>query len=209
MTALWRGATPLLLASKSAARRALLAGAGIPFESRDAMVDERAIEAALHERVDEFRAGAVAVARELAHAKAMAVSASEPDRLSLGADQTLALGDRLFVKPADRAGARETLAALQGRTHELHSAICVARGGRVLFEAAPVARLTLRPLSASFIEAYLDAAGEAVLTSVGAYQLEGLGIHLVERIEGDHSVILGLPLAPLLAFLRTEGSLIG
>jgi septum formation protein len=205
MSSLWRGAAPLLLASKSAARRAVLKAAGIPFESRDAMIDERVVEAPLRQA----GAGAAAVARELARKKALAVSTREPGRLVLGADQTLALGDRLFSKPGDRAAARAQLAALQGETHELHSAICVARDDRVLFEAGPVARLTLRPLSADFIEAYLDAAGEVVLGSVGAYQIEGLGIHLVERIEGEHSVILGLPLPPLLAYLRAEGSLMG
>lgn len=205
MTGLWRGAAPLVLASKSAARRALLAAAAIPFESRDAMVDERAVEAPLLE----MGAGGATIARELARKKALAVSAREPERMVLGADQTLALGDRLFAKPANREAARAQLRALQGATHELHAAICVARGGDVVFEAAPVARLTVRPLSASFIEAYLDAAGDEVLGSVGVYQLEGLGIHLFERIEGDHSTILGLPLPPLLAYLRAQGSLFG
>jgi septum formation protein len=204
MSALWRGAAPLLLASKSAARRALLAAAGIPFDACDAMIDERALEAPMRE----VGAGGAAIARELAWKKALAVSAREPERLVLGADQTLALGDRLFTKPAGRAEAAAQLAALSGKTHELHSAICVARGGRVQFEAAPVARLTVRGLSAAFIAAYLDAAGAAILGSVGAYQLEGLGVHLFERIEGEHSVILGLPLPPLLEFLREEGSLL-
>ena len=204
MSALWRGGAPLLLASKSAARRALLAAAGIPFDACDAMIDERVLEAPMLET----GAGGAAIARELAWKKALAVSAREPERLVLGADQTLALGDRHFTKPADRAEAAAQLAALSGKTHELHSAICVARGGRVQFEAAPVARLTVRALSAAFIAAYLDAAGAAILGSVGAYQLEGLGVHLFERIEGEHSVILGLPLPPLLEFLREEGSLL-
>jgi septum formation protein len=204
MSALWRGAAPLLLASKSAARGALLQAAGVPFEARDAMIDERAVEAPLR------AAGArgATIARELARKKALGVAAQAPGRLVLGADQTLTLGERLFAKPADRAGAAAQLAALSGQAHELHSAICVARGGEVLFEAVPVARLTMRALSAAFIEAYLNAAGEAVLGSVGAYQLEGLGAHLFERIEGEHSVVLGLPLVPLLDFLRGEGSLL-
>jgi septum formation protein len=204
MSALWRGAAPLLLASKSAARRALLTAAQIPYEARDAMIDERALEAPLLEA----GAGGAAIARELARKKALAVSAREPGRLVLGADQTLTLGEKLFSKPRDRAAAAAQLAALSGQTHELHSAICVARGDRVQFEAAPVARLTMRALSAAFIKAYLDAAGARILGSVGAYQLEGLGVHLFERIEGEHSVILGLPLPSLLEFLREEGSLL-
>jgi septum formation protein len=203
MSALWRGAAPLLLASKSAARRALLTAAGIPFEARDAMIDERALETPLRQA----GASGAAIARELARKKALAVAAREPGRLVLGADQTLALGDKLFTKPGDRAGAAAQLAALSDRTHELHSAICVARDDAVLFEAAPVARMTMRALTGAFIEAYLDAAGAAVLGSVGVYHAEGLGVHLFERIEGEHSVILGLPLAPLLEFLRAEGSL--
>ncbi len=203
MSALWRGAAPLVLASKSAARRALLEAAGIPYEARDAMIEERALEAPLREA----GAGGTAIARELARKKALAVAAREPGRLVLGADQTLTLGERLFAKPADRAGAAAQLATLSGRTHELHSAICLARDDAVVFEAAPIARLTMRALSAAFIEAYLDAAGGAVLSSVGGYQLEGLGVHLFERVEGEHSVILGLSLLPLLAFLRAEGSL--
>ncbi len=204
MSALWRGAAPLLRASKSAARRALLTAAGIPHEARDAMIDERALEAPLREA----GAGAAAIASKLARKKAFAISAREPDRLVLGADQTLALGERLFTKPEHRAGAAAQLAALSGRTHELYSAICVARGDDALFEAVAVARLTMRVLTHAFIEAYLDAAGEAVLGSVGIYHAEGLGVHLFERIEGEHSVILGLPLPPLLGFLRVEGSIL-
>ncbi len=203
MSALWRGAAPLLLASKSATRRGLLTAAAIPFENRDAAVDERAIEAPLREA----GAGGAAIALHLARKKALAVSAGAPGRLVLGADQILSCGERLFSKPANRAAAGAQLAALSGKTHELHSALCVAREDKILFEAAPVSRLTMRPLSPAFIKTYLDAAGDAVLGSVGAYQLEGLGVHLFERIEGDHSVILGLPLLPLLAFLRAEGSL--
>jgi septum formation protein len=125
----------------------------------------------------------------------------------IGADQTLALGPRLFSKPTGRAQAAEQLRALAGNTHELHSAVSVARAGKILFSEVSVARMTMRRLSAEEIGAYLDAAGEAVTTSVGAYQLEGVGVHLFERIEGDHFTILGLPLLPLLAFLRGQGLL--
>jgi septum formation protein len=125
-----------------------------------------------------------------------------PGRLVLGADQTLALGVRRFSKPKDRASAAEQLRALRGETHALHSAIAVAHGGTIAFEHVAVARLTMRDFSDAFLERYLDAAGAAVTTSVGGYQLEGIGVQLFERVEGDHSTILGLPLLPLLSFLR-------
>jgi len=201
--ALWRGATPLVLASASAVRRAILNAAGVPVEVNPADVDERALEA--HEQP----ADACAVAVLLARAKARAVAASAPDRLVLGADQTLALGPRRFSKPQDRASAREQLQALSGNTHKLHSAVAIMRGREVLFEHDEVARLTMRSLSEPFIDIYLDAAGAAVTASVGAYQVEHLGIQLFERIEGDHFTILGLPLLPVLGFLRREGSLAG
>jgi septum formation protein len=203
MTHLWLGKAPLVLASKSPARRALLEGAGLPFETVAAEIDERAVEAPLRAA----GASAEAIAAHLARAKALAVARSVPQGLVLGADQVLALGSEIFSKPEDMAAARAQLAKLSGRTHALHSALCVARGENVLFETVATARLTCRVLSADFIARYLAAAGEAVLGSVGAYQLEGLGVHLFDKIEGDHATILGLPLLPLLAFLRQEGSL--
>jgi septum formation protein len=135
------------------------------------------------------------------------VAADARGRLVVGADQTLALGRRRFDKPSDRAAARAQLRALAGRTHELHAAVAVARGRDVLFEDVGIARLTMRALSEESLDRYLDAAGAAVTATVGAYQLEGLGVHLFERIDGDHFTILGLPLLPLLAYLRAEGSL--
>lgn len=203
MTDLWLGKAPLVLASKSPARRALLAGAGLPFEVIAADIDERAVEAPLRAA----GASAEAVAAHLARGKALAVASSAPQRLVLGADQVLALGNEIFSKPKDLAAAQTQLAKLSGRTHALHSALCVARDEKVLFETVATARLTCRELSADFIDCYLAAAGDAVLGSVGAYQLEGFGVHLFETIEGDHATILGLPLLPLLAFLRQEGSL--
>jgi septum formation protein len=128
----------------------------------------------------------------------------EAGRYVVGADQTLALGDALFTKPANRTEAAEQLQALAGRTHELHSGVAVARNGNILFQHVAVARMTMRPLNDTAIGAYLDMAGERVTSSVGAYQLEGLGVHLFDRIEGDHFTILGLPLLPLLAFLRSQ-----
>ena len=125
----------------------------------------------------------------------------------VGCDQTLALGERRFSKPADRAAARAQLMAMRGKTHELHSAVAVCRNGAVTFGHVAVARLTMREFSEEFLEAYLDAAGRRVTASVGAYQLERTGIHLFEKIEGDHFTILGLPLLPLLGHLRDEGVL--
>lgn len=201
--ALWLADKPLVLASKSAPRRALLEAAGIPVEVRPADIDERAVEQAA------AASAAGEVAALLARAKARAVAAVMPGRLVLGADQTLVLGARRFDKPADRAAARAQLRALAGKTHELHSAIAFVRDGEVLSETVQVARMTMRRLDDHFLDAYLDAAGSMVTESVGAYQLERYGVHLFERVEADHFTILGLPLLAALDFLREEGSLAG
>jgi septum formation protein len=198
---LWCAARPLVLASRSASRRAMLAAAGIPVEISVPQIDERAVEAAAGPL------GPVEAAVLLASEKAKAVAWRLPGRLVAGADQTLALGTRRFDKPADVAAARGQLVALAGKTHELHSAVAVARNGDILFAATDTARLTMRRLSEAFLNSYMEAAGAAVLDSVGAYQLERLGIHLFERVDGDHFTILGLPLLRLLDFLRREGSL--
>ena len=166
-------------------------------------IDERAIEA----RVGDL--GPSQVANLLAESKARTAAAGWPGRIVLGADQTLALKTRRFNKPDDRAHAREQLRALAGRSHELHSAVVVASDQDVLFASVQSARLTMRTMSDRFIESYLDAIGSQALTSVGSYQLEGLGIHLFEQIEGDHFTILGLPLLPLLTFLRRSRLLAG
>ena len=204
MTTFWLADRPLLLASKSQARRALLASSGIPFETMDAQIDERAVEAPLREA----GAGGAAIASHLARHKALAASALQPGRLVVGADQTLALGEDVLTKPRDRAAALAQLAAISGRSHTLHAALCLARDGEVVAEGAAEAQLTCRTLSASFIATYVDLAGEAVLQSVGGYAVEGLGIHLFEHIEGEHSTILGLPLLPLLRLLRDAGCLV-
>ena len=195
---LWRGNTPLILASQSRARQALLANAGIGFEAVTAEIDERAVQQA------SGLSAPGGIASLLAREKALSVSARQPGKFVIGADQTLALGERLFSKPAGRAQAAEQLRALAGQRHELHSAVAVARDGKILFEAVAIAGMTMRRLGEAEIDVYLDEAGDAVTSSVGAYQLEGLGVHLFERIEGDHFTILGLPLLPLLAFLRSE-----
>jgi septum formation protein len=195
---LWRGKYPLILASQSRARQMLLANAGIDFEAVPADIDERAAQQS---------SGLSApgeIAALLAREKALSVSMRQPGKYVVGADQTLALGNRLFSKPAGRAQAAEQLRALAGRSHELHSAVAVARDGKISFESAAIARMTMRRLDEAEIGIYLDEAGEAVTSSVGAYQLEGLGVHLFERIEGDHFTILGLPLLQLFAFLRSE-----
>jgi nucleoside triphosphate pyrophosphatase len=195
---IWRGQYRLILASQSRARQVLLANAGIPFDAVPAAIDERAVQ-----RDSGFSAPGE-IAGLLAREKACFVSSRNPGRYVIGADQTLALGDRLFSKPAGRAQAADQLRLLAGETHELHSAVAVALDGKMLFSEVSIARMTMRPLSGEEIRTYLDTAGDAVTTSVGAYQLEGLGVHLFERIEGDHFTILGLPLLPLLAFLRGQ-----
>jgi nucleoside triphosphate pyrophosphatase len=200
---LWLADEPLVLASRSESRRAVLAGAAIPIEILPADIDERAIE------TQAGRTPAGEVALILARAKATAVAAQRPGRLVLGADQTLGLGDRLFAKPADLAGARAQLKSLRGTTHALHSAVVLVRDGGVVFEQCEIARLTMRDFSDQFLEAYLEAAGSSVTASVGGYQIEGVGIQLFERIDGDHFTILGLPLLQLLACLRREGCLAG
>ena len=180
----------------------LLTNAGITFESIPAAIDERAIQEA---------SGVTApaeIARLLAREKALAVARRKAGHFVVGADQTLALGGRLFNKPTDRLEALAQLKALAGHVHELHSAVAVARDGKIMFDHVAVAYLTMRHLGDAEIEAYLRQAGEAVVTaSVGAYQLEGLGVHLFEHIEGDHFTILGLPLLPLLGFLRNQSQL--
>ncbi|MGF6428736.1 MULTISPECIES: Maf family protein [Bradyrhizobium] len=195
---IWRGPQKLILASQSRARKMLLENAGLDFEALPADIDERVVQK------NSGLSAPGEIALLLAREKALFVSRQRPGQYVVGADQTLALGQRMFSKPAGRTQAAEQLALLAGQTHELHSAVSVARDGKVLFGDVSVARMTMRRLAAGEIESYLDHAGEAVTTSVGAYQLEGLGVHVFERIEGDHFTILGLPLLSLLAFLRGE-----
>ncbi len=199
---LWLAAEPLVLASRSAIRRTLLETAGVPIEIRPADIDERGIEARAPLQAP------VAVAALLAREKATVIAQIAPGRLVLGADQVLSLNGERFSKPADRAAARAQLAKLSGQTHELYSAIAFARNEAVLFEHVGVARLTMRAFSDRFLDDYLDAVGDAATASVGAYQLEGLGIQLFERIDGDYFTVLGLPLITALDFLRRHGCLV-
>jgi septum formation protein len=199
---LWLASEPLVLASRSEVRRTMLEAAGIAVEVRPADIDERGVEATAP--AGDAGAAAALLARE----KARAIAAAMPGRLVLGADQTLTLGAQRFSKPADRAAASAQLRALAGRTHELHSAVAFVRDGAVLFEHVGVARLAMRPLPEAFVDAYLDAAGAAATASVGAYQLEGLGVQLFDRVDGDYFTVLGLPLLPALEFLRRQGFLL-
>ncbi len=193
----------VVLASASSARRALLEAAGVPFDVRPAGIDERAVEVPL------IAGGAspADLASALADEKALAVSREDGNAVVIGADQTLDVDGNRWTKPANLAEAREQLARLSGREHRLHSAVAIARGGTLHWRHREEARLTLRPLTAAEIDAYLGEAGEAVLASVGAYQIEGPAIRLFERIEGDYFAILGLPLLPLLRYLRSEGEI--
>lgn len=198
---LWLGPQPLVLASQSHARQTVLSNAGIPFDAIPADIDERGIADA---------SGLSApgeIAALLAQQKAAFVSNHHPGRLVLGADQTLALGARGFNKPADRTAAAKQLRELAGRRHELHSAIAIVRNGITLFADVSIARMTMRPLTDAEIDAYLDVVGDKATSSVGAYQIEGLGVHLFDGIHGDHFTILGLPLLPLLGFLRSQNLL--
>lgn len=197
----WRERQPLILASQSAVRRSLLTSAGIPVEAIPADIDERAIQQGSG-LTDPGKIAAL-----LAGEKAKFVSAKYPGRYVVGADQTLALGERLFSKPANLAAAAAQIATLAGQTHALHSAVSVIQDGVSLFSHVGIARMTMRPLTEGEIAAYIAEAGDAVTASVGAYQLERTGVHLFEQIDGDHFTILGLPLLPLLGFLRSRNLL--
>lgn len=194
----------LTLASASPARRAMLKGAGLSFEVTPAQVDE----AALRDHLAQEGASLSDIAGLLAEYKAQSISKTNPEALVIGADQLLVLGHEIFEKPKDISAARQTLQRLRGKTHELISAVALVRNGECLWRTSDAARLTMREFSAEFLEAYLAEEGEAVLTSVGAYQLEGRGAQLFRKIEGDYFTILGLPLLPLLAVLRDAGEII-
>jgi septum formation protein len=197
-------AEPIILASASAARAALLGAAGVAFTVEPAAVDEAGLKR------DARRVGdsAIDCAGALAAAKACRVSDRVPEALVIGADQILAVGSEWFDKPGDLAEAREQLRALRGRTHTLAAAVCVARGGKLLRRATSVPEMTMRRFSEAFLEGYIAAEGEMLLGSVGAYRLEGRGVQLFSRIRGDHFAVLGLPLVELLGFLRERGAVL-
>lgn len=193
----------VLLASKSEARRAMLAAAGLIFECVEAELDEAAAKAGLEAAGFDPRG----VAEELAQLKALSAEACESD-LVIGADQTLELDDgTMLSKPGSRAEAFEQLRSLSNRTHLLHSAAVVVEGGETRWWQSETVALTMRPLSEAFLESYLDREYEAIRWSVGGYRIEGPGVQLFDRIEGSHFAVLGLPLLPLLAYLRERGLL--
>ena len=195
----------IILASGSPFRKAMLVNAGIDVEAVPAEVDERALEAPLQGS----GASPEDVALVLAEAKATEVSERRRGALVLGCDQTLSLGDDVFHKPADMEGARRHLLALSGKTHQLNSAAVLVRDGQVLWRYVGIASMTMRKLDPGFIGRHLARVGDKALASVGAYQIEGEGIQLFDKIEGDHFTIVGLPLLPLLAELRTLGAIDG
>jgi len=203
MSALWKLDQPLLLASSSVTRLHLLQSAGVPVETCCPDVDERALEANLQAR--NMKADAIAL--ELAMAKGAQVSRLCPDRLVVAADQTLSFGQAQLHKPKTLDDARAQLRKLSGTTHALHAAVACFRNGEQVFAHVESARLTMREFGEVFLDAYLSGAGDAVTRSVGGYQVEGLGVHLFDRIDGDHSTILGLPILPLLAYLRRAGAI--
>jgi septum formation protein len=191
----------LILASTSPFRRRMLEAAGLSFRVVPPDVDEAALKSSL---------GSIApasLARALACAKARAVSARAPGALVIGADQVLALGARLYDKPGSLAEARDQLLELRGSTHQLHTAAALAQAGEVIWTCLDAPSLTMRAFGPAFLDTYLAAAGESVCAIVGAYEIEGRGIQLFDRVTGDHFAIIGLPLLPLLAELRTRGAL--
>ena len=199
-----QAATPrLVLASTSAARRQLLSSAGLRFDVVSAAVDEAAIRKAA--RADFLSAGETALM--LARLKATQISAGDPAALVLGADQLLACGGEWFEKPQTRAAARADLLRLRGRWHVLHTAVVCMTGNTVLWQHVARPKLLMRAFSDTWLDAYLDIEAEQVTGCVGAYRIEAAGVQLFDAIDGDYFSILGLPLLPLLGFLRQHGLL--
>ena len=193
------GAPGLVLASGSAARRALMDAAGLVFTARAVAVDEAAIKDAMRQ------AGADAVETALALADAKARRVRDSSALVIGADQLLVCDGEWFDKPVDMAAARAQLLRLRRRSHDLVTAVTCWRDGQAIWHHVARPQLAMRPFSDTFLTAYLNAEGDAVLSSVGAYRLEGLGMQLFDRVEGEHAAVLGLPMLPLLGFLRQHG----
>ena len=199
------GPVKIVLASGSSARRQMLAAAGVEFAVDPALVDEAALKDVFVRHTT--CAPPVDLALYLADAKASDVSTRHPGALVIGSDQVLALGERMFSKARDMAEVRRTLLALRGQTHQLHSAVAIALDGTVIWSDADTASLTMRAFSDAFLDSYLDAVGDALMWSVGCYELEGRGVQLFERIDGDYFTILGMPLLPVLVELRARGAL--
>ncbi len=190
----------IILASGSRTRHHMLQAAGVCVAVMPADLDETAVRAGMANETPP--AAPIDVARRLAIAKAEGVSRAHANELVIGSDQVLELGGEILSKPADLAAARSALERLSGKTHMLHSAVALAENGTVAWHAVDSARLTMRKLSTSFLDDYIRRGGAGLCVAVGSYQIEGLGIQLFERVEGDHFTILGLPLMSLLAELR-------
>jgi septum formation protein len=193
----------LVLASTSPFRAAILKHAGLEFRAEGASIDERAVELPLLEA----DATAEDIAAVLAEAKALDVSQRNPGAFVLGGDQTLSLEGKLFHKPADMEEARYHLLSFSGKTHQLWSALALVRDGETVWRHVSVAHMQVRKLTPQFIGGYLARVGDTALKSVGAYQYEGLGIQLFEKIDGDYFTIVGLPILPLLQQLRALGEI--
>ncbi len=193
----------IVLASASATRRAMLGRAGVPIEAVPAMIDEAGMKASA--KADGLRAGELALM--LAEMKASRISARRPEALIIGADQVLDCDGEWFAKPRDLTEAGAHIRRLRGRSHRLETGVVCMRGGTMIWHHAEAPRLSMRSVSDAFIADYLAREGDALLGSVGAYRLEGLGIQLFDRIEGDFFTILGLPLLPLLGYLRQAGEI--
>lgn len=191
----------IILASTSATRQAMLRNAGLVFAADAPRVDEKALVAANPNWAPRE------TALRLAEAKSQEVSSRHPDAYVIGADQVLALGDRIYGKPRDRAHCRTQLTELRGRTHALISAVVLARNGETLWLHDDQAQLTMRDYSEAFLDTYLDAIGDDCTSSVGGYKIEGRGVQLFAKVSGDHFTILGMPLVPLLERLRAEGEI--
>ncbi|MDP2356537.1 MAG: nucleoside triphosphate pyrophosphatase [Beijerinckiaceae bacterium] len=196
---LWLADEPLVLASRSKARRAMLTNAGIPIDVIPSDVDEPFLQQGFGPNIT-----ASEIAVNLANAKAADVSYKHPSRLVLGSDQTLELDGMPLAKAESRAEAKERLALLSGRQHHLYSAFSFVRSGEVLHSGVHMASISMRTLGEKFIDAYLDMIGDSVLASVAVYEVEGMGAQMIQRIEGDWFTIQGLPLTPVIAFLQHQ-----
>jgi len=193
----------VVLASASATRRRLLQDAGVPLAVEAARIDEDEVKSSMVAD----GAPAAAIAEALAELKARQVSRRHPAALVIGADQVLERDGAIFSKPVDRQAARAQLVALRGRRHSLIDCVCVLRDGRRLWHHTDAARLDMREFSDDFLDAYLDRIGAEALDGPGGYRLEGLGAQLFARVDGDYFTVLGLPLLPLLDYLRVQGVL--